>query len=434
MFLEGCKAYGLKSQDIFQVNDLYENKNLYMVVDCIFALGGMNRKPTEMLRNLTVFLAPKSLARNLSAAAAEQSATANVVPFRTTENNPVNHGEQHRGRFYAVPAAQKQSLFTYGGIPKSLDSQYKVFQESTIMVRSPAVEVIEYLQKTGQNYPAMKYVIYGKEGTGKTMTLAHVLHYGVNSDHLLVHVPWAPNWVRRFKEVVPSVYKPGRFDHPYEATEWLNHFATQNSQLLKKLDLKTHKEYTWSKRENTPQGSPLMSLVEQGVNRNKYATDCVGALIKELKQHANEANCKLLVAIDGFNAFLVEKSRAVREDKTPISPLDFSLVQSFLSLTKSDWVNGSVVLTVDTLATTDDQRESHFPRYLLGKKGFELLDPFVPVEVNNFDEKEITSMIDYYIDRRWLQQPKAHTEQGRLELAKVSGYNPWKLMEIVAPY
>ena len=31
MFLKGCEAFGLKSQDLFQVNDLYENKNLYMV-------------------------------------------------------------------------------------------------------------------------------------------------------------------------------------------------------------------------------------------------------------------------------------------------------------------------------------------------------------------------------------------------------------------
>ncbi|CAG0902392.1 unnamed protein product, partial [Darwinula stevensoni] len=44
MFLKGCEAYGLKSQDLFQVNDLYEHKNLYMVVDCIYALGGMAQK------------------------------------------------------------------------------------------------------------------------------------------------------------------------------------------------------------------------------------------------------------------------------------------------------------------------------------------------------------------------------------------------------
>ncbi|CAG0921076.1 unnamed protein product [Notodromas monacha] len=44
MFLKGCVAYGLKNQDLFQVNDLYEHRNLYMVVDCIFALGGLAQK------------------------------------------------------------------------------------------------------------------------------------------------------------------------------------------------------------------------------------------------------------------------------------------------------------------------------------------------------------------------------------------------------
>lgn len=44
MFLKGCESYGLKPQDLFQVNDLYENKNLYMVVDCLYGLGGMAQK------------------------------------------------------------------------------------------------------------------------------------------------------------------------------------------------------------------------------------------------------------------------------------------------------------------------------------------------------------------------------------------------------
>jgi len=44
LFLKACETYGMKSQDLFQVNDLYENKNLYMVVDCIFGLGGTAQK------------------------------------------------------------------------------------------------------------------------------------------------------------------------------------------------------------------------------------------------------------------------------------------------------------------------------------------------------------------------------------------------------
>merc|ERR1712168_1110571 len=44
MFLKGCEAYGVKAQDLFQVNDLYENKNLYMIVDNLFLLGGHAQK------------------------------------------------------------------------------------------------------------------------------------------------------------------------------------------------------------------------------------------------------------------------------------------------------------------------------------------------------------------------------------------------------
>ena len=43
LYLKGCESYGLKTIDLFQVNDLYEAKNLYTVVDNIFALGGMVR-------------------------------------------------------------------------------------------------------------------------------------------------------------------------------------------------------------------------------------------------------------------------------------------------------------------------------------------------------------------------------------------------------
>ena len=47
MYLKACIAYGLKEQDLFQVNDLYENKNLYMVVDNLYNLGGLVRAGKE---------------------------------------------------------------------------------------------------------------------------------------------------------------------------------------------------------------------------------------------------------------------------------------------------------------------------------------------------------------------------------------------------
>ena len=44
MFLKACESYGLVPQDLFQVNDLYEQKNLYMVVDNLHALGGLAQR------------------------------------------------------------------------------------------------------------------------------------------------------------------------------------------------------------------------------------------------------------------------------------------------------------------------------------------------------------------------------------------------------
>jgi len=44
LYLKGAADYGLKEQDLFQVNDLYESKNLYMVVDNLCSLGGCAQK------------------------------------------------------------------------------------------------------------------------------------------------------------------------------------------------------------------------------------------------------------------------------------------------------------------------------------------------------------------------------------------------------
>ena len=46
MYLKGCESYGLVAQDLFQVNDLYEAKNLYMIVDNLYALGGLAQRNT----------------------------------------------------------------------------------------------------------------------------------------------------------------------------------------------------------------------------------------------------------------------------------------------------------------------------------------------------------------------------------------------------
>jgi hypothetical protein len=56
LYLKGCESYGLKAQDLFQVNDLYESKNLYMIVDNLYCLGGMVRSGHKITFKKYVFL------------------------------------------------------------------------------------------------------------------------------------------------------------------------------------------------------------------------------------------------------------------------------------------------------------------------------------------------------------------------------------------
>ena len=56
LFLKGCEAYGLKTQDLFQVNDLYEAKNVYMVVDNLHTLGGQVSHGTIFDNKLIPFM------------------------------------------------------------------------------------------------------------------------------------------------------------------------------------------------------------------------------------------------------------------------------------------------------------------------------------------------------------------------------------------
>ncbi|XP_013387823.1 muscle-specific protein 20-like [Lingula anatina] len=44
LFLTACKQLGMKDVDVFQTQDLYEGKNMYIVINCIHILGSLAQK------------------------------------------------------------------------------------------------------------------------------------------------------------------------------------------------------------------------------------------------------------------------------------------------------------------------------------------------------------------------------------------------------
>ncbi|XP_072864406.1 small ribosomal subunit protein mS29 isoform X4 [Chlorocebus sabaeus] len=297
----------------------------------------------------------------------------------------------------------------------------KTLSEACLMVRKPALELLHYLKNTNFAYPAVRYLLYGEKGTGKTLSLCHVIHFCAKQDWLILHIPDAHLWVKNCQDLLQSNYNKQRFDQPLEASTWLKNFKTTNERFLNQI--KVQEKYVWNKRESTEKGSPLGEVVEQGITRVRNATDAVGIVLKELKRQSSLGIFHLLVAVDGINA-LWGRTTLKREDKSPIAPEELALVHNLRKMTKNDWHGGAIVSTLSQTGSLFKPRKAYLPQELLGKEGFDALDPFIPILVSNYNPKEFESCIQYYLENNWLQHEKAPTEEGKKELLFLSNANP----------
>ncbi|XP_037354832.1 28S ribosomal protein S29, mitochondrial isoform X1 [Talpa occidentalis] len=368
---------------------------------------------------------PQSLAAHLDNHVPVESSRA---VSRTSENDPANHGEQHEGQHYSIPLQDLKTVFPHG-LPTRFEKQVKTFNEACLMVRNPALELLHYLKNTNFAHPAIRYVLYGEKGTGKTLSLCHIIHFCAKQNWLILHIPDAHLWVKNCRDLLQSTYNKQRFDQPLEASTWLKNFKTANERFLSQI--KVQEKYVWNKRESTEKGSPLGEVVEQGITRVKCATDAVGIVLKELKKQTSLGVFHLLVAVDGVNA-LWGRTTLKREDKTLIAPEELALIYNLRKMLKNDWHGGAIVLTLSQTGSLFKPRNAYLPQELLGKEGFDALDPFIPILVSNYNPKEFESCIQYYLENNWLQHEKAHTEEGKKELLFLSNGNPGQLERLCA--
>lgn len=360
------------------------------------------------------------------ATAAVKQETQYQIPTasRTDKENPADHDQHDVSKFYNMDSKTVHNIFHIGGIPKPFIEQTKMFAETALMVRKPALEIINGLKLADYQKPAVRYLLYGQTGSGKSLSLAHILHYAYVSKFILFHIPYVPIWLKYDrKEVNWSTTKDGLADIPLIAAQWLKHFKHQNEVLLDELNLTTTQDYVWSIRETTSKGTTLNELITHGINRAKYACDCMDILLQELKTYCSNNKCKMLVAIDGFNAFFNEKTDLKTEDRVKVTPKQITMVQTGLSAVLSDWNNGAIIMVTSPRAALNTRRESHLPLYLIGRQGFEHIDPFIPVMVPELSTAEFNNMLDYYEEKRWLQKTG-----GRKELEFLTSKLPGELM------
>jgi len=388
--------------------------------------------------------------------------------YRTDEANPSKHDSSHLGRIYTVnpevpklfgkelnPKGENYYANNYFA-PRQWIDRCSVLQETAIMVREPALQLFNYIRNSDLSKPAVRYVLYGRPGCGKSISLAHATHLGHEEGFITLTFSQIKKWLAKYYEVAPSTYSPGSIDHIMNSNIFLKNFKQANAHLLSDPKLKTHKEYTWSVREKTPAGSPLLEVINIGIDRLNFAADALNVVLKELKLNCNDDNCKLMVVCDGVNSLFSEKTLIHREKRfwedgpyledgdwmKNVAKVDeCSVLRNMKKLFQADYKN-SVIVTSACLGATIEQKNppgqrwwiskeqdmtpdtaSHLPFALLGEEGWRLMDPFIPIEVKPYTESELDAMISYYIEKGWMSHDN-DSRAARQEIHFLTGRNP----------
>ncbi|XP_077974406.1 small ribosomal subunit protein mS29-like [Styela clava] len=363
--------------------------------------------------------------------------------FRCENNDPADHSMKDIGLFYTIPQNEFKVLSPDGISSKAFDKksleEFHAFNEASMMIRKPSIEILNYLKHADYSLPVQRYLIYGDFGTGKSYTLQHVTHYCSKYGWLIVPIFNAWDWMlhrskhkqTQLKELSESQWNNDRYDQPDRAVAWLEVFKRINKQHL--ANIKTSKDYIWTKREKTDAGSSLGALVDQGIARTRLATDAIGCIMREIRVQGPETMPRTLVAIDCVNALFASTNLKVSIEGY-VNADELAFVINLKKLMSNTWTNGAVVCAMSCIYTTPlrrgiNIRDATHTYKVLGHEGFDALDPHIPVEVENYTHEEILSQLAYYEDRKWLTE-KAMTDEGRQEIIQLSGTNPVELAKV----
>lgn len=76
-----------------------------------------------------------------------------MLPFQAQQN------DKQIGLFYTMDKDTCKQLFNHGGLPKSFMKQTKTFTETAIMIRQPALDLINCIKSTDFDKPVIRYVL-----------------------------------------------------------------------------------------------------------------------------------------------------------------------------------------------------------------------------------------------------------------------------------
>ncbi|XP_020629579.1 28S ribosomal protein S29, mitochondrial-like isoform X2 [Orbicella faveolata] len=332
--------------------------------------------------------------------------------------DPASHTESNIGQFYTVPEEISTRVLSYF-FTKRFQSECQITGSTSLMIRKPTLEVLQHLKGLSEDArPPRKFIFYGDNGHGKSLSLAHVLHYCYSAGWFILPVPSVFSWCHGKSELQVSTQHADRFDQPELASAWLQMCRSINSKFL--TEVKTSKQYLFGKRDTVKEGEPFGKIIDMGFRRATYATDAVGVLLKEIR---NNPSLRVLYAVNEFNGFFL-KTTFKDAQQNWIKPKRLSLIHHFTKLLHPEdgLKNGAMVFALSRTGMLRSYIESYEVADLLRERGLSAVLPFTNIEVPRYSKEELDACLQFFKKRGVLT--KDLNSQLTKEIAFLSDYEP----------
>ncbi|VEL33574.1 unnamed protein product [Protopolystoma xenopodis] len=232
---------------------------------------------------------------------------------RALMNCPILHSLEENvssniGTFYSIPSANFSRILTPIVKPE-FARQLQVFNDYSFLIRQPAIDMIQKIRKirdlannshraaasehllAGAIVP--RFVLHGQPGSGISVQMAHVAHFAASENWLIFHFSDKEKWLDKNPDKVPSCElhqkqhqtseHPGNiFDLPARSVTWLNKFISMNKPTLEKWNPVLSRSVEWASSDILPIGTPWIEVIDYAIKRSKYASDCIGILLREV--------------------------------------------------------------------------------------------------------------------------------------------------------
>ncbi|KAI4767265.1 hypothetical protein E4T45_14374, partial [Aureobasidium sp. EXF-8846] len=225
---------------------------------------------------------------------------------------------------------------------------WSLFRRPATLVRKETAELARLMQDVETNKTAVRRVIYGERGSGKSVLALQAKAMALLKGWIVVHIPEAKELILGNSSYAPS-NEAGIYNQPHFTAALLGQLAKANHIVLSKLRLSQEHKLSIPIQSNIS----LDRLAMMGAADPEIACEIYNALWAELtfasKEGEGLARPPIVFTIDSI-AHVMRDSAYMSPEVTPIHAHDLHIVNHFFRLLsgKATLPNGGMVLATDS--------------------------------------------------------------------------------------